>query len=180
MSKVLDNVKSGGTRMTVLGVVAMILGVLCMLMPGITGLSVMTMVGVLVLLAGFVRMFWAFKAGTFGKGLLVFILGGLTVLAGIALLANPLLAAGVMTILLAIYFVADGIAEIAAGIGRSGWLVFAGIVSILLGIMLWRQFPLGGVLAIGILFGIKLFMVGLIMITGGSALRSLAARVKKA
>jgi uncharacterized membrane protein HdeD (DUF308 family) len=175
MNNALDSVKSGGTSMSVLGVIAMILGMLCMVMPGITGLSVMTMVGVLVLAAGLVRMFWAFKAGSFGKGLLAFLLGVLTLLAGVALLANPLFAASLMTILLAIYFIADGIVEIAAGMGRSGWLVFAGIVSILLGILLWRQFPMiGGVFAIGILFGIKLFMVGLIMVTGGSALRSFA------
>ncbi len=38
---------------------------------------------------------------------------------------------------------------------------------------IWRQFPLSGVWAMGILLGIKLFFVGLIMVTGGSAVRSL-------
>jgi len=174
MSNALEAAKSGGTSMAILGVIAIILGMLCMVMPGITGLSVVTMVGVLVLVGGIVRMIWAFKAGSFGKGLLVFLVGGLTLLAGIILLANPLFAAGMLTIILAIYFIADGISEIAAGMGNSGWLVFAGIVSILLGIMLWRQFPLAGVFAIGILFGIKMFMVGMIMVTGGSAIRSVA------
>jgi uncharacterized membrane protein HdeD (DUF308 family) len=47
-----------------------------------------------------------------------------------------------------------------------GWLLFGGIVSILLGIIIWRQFPLSGVFAIGILFGIKLFFNGLLMVTG--------------
>jgi uncharacterized membrane protein HdeD (DUF308 family) len=42
--------------------------------------------------------------------------------------------------------------------------------------MIWGQFPLSGAWAIGILLGIKLFFVGLIMITGGSAVRSMAAR----
>jgi uncharacterized membrane protein HdeD (DUF308 family) len=53
-------------------------------------------------------------------------------------------------------------------------MLFGGIVSILLGIMMWRQFPLAGAWAIGILLGIKLFFVGLIMVTTGSTLRSLA------
>jgi uncharacterized membrane protein HdeD (DUF308 family) len=40
--------------------------------------------------------------------------------------------------------------------------------------MVSRQFPLSGVWAISILLGIKLFFVGLIMVTGGSAVRSIA------
>lgn len=180
MSNALEAAKSGGTKMSIFGVIAIILGILCMMMPGITGLSVITMVGLLVLAGGVVRMIWAFKAGSLGKGLLVFAVGGLTLLAGIILLANPLLASGILTIMLALYFILDGISEIAAGMGRSGWLVFGGIVSVLLGIMLWRQFPLSGVFAIGVLFGIKMFMAGLIMVTGGSAVHSFAKRVERA
>jgi len=44
------------------------------------------------------------------------------------------------------------------------------------GIMIWGQFPLSGVWAIGILLGIKLVFVGLIMLMGGSAVRSMAKR----
>ncbi len=174
MSNALKAARSGGTKMSILGVIAIILGILCMIMPGLTTLSVITMVGIMVLLGGIVRMVWAFQAGSLGKGLLVFAVGGLTLVAGIILLANPLFAASILTLMLALYFIVDGVSEIVAGMGNSGWLVFAGIVSILLGIMIWRQFPLSGVFAIGILFGIKLFMVGMIMVTGGSAVRSLA------
>jgi len=35
-----------------------------------------------------------------------------------------------------------------------------GIVTLLLGIMLWRQFPLSGVWAIGIVFGLKMIFSG--------------------
>ena len=55
----------------------------------------------------------------------------------------------------------------------SGWLIFGGVISILLGILIWKQYPLSGVWAIGILFGIKLFLVGLIMVTGGSVIRQI-------
>jgi uncharacterized membrane protein HdeD (DUF308 family) len=156
---------------TILGILAIILGMLCMMMPGLTGLSVMTMIGFFVLAGGILRMFWAFTAGSLGKGMLSFLLGGLTLFGGILLLAHPLLAAGVLTIVLALYFIFDGIGEmilafiLKPGTGW-GWLLFGGIVSILLGIIIWRQFPLSGVFAIGILFGIKLFFNGLLMVTG--------------
>jgi uncharacterized membrane protein HdeD (DUF308 family) len=171
-----------GTGLSILGVVAIVAGMFCMLMPGLTGLSIITFVGVLVLITGVVRMIWAFKAGSLGKGLFVFAVGGLTLLAGIALLAHPVFASGVLTIILAIYFFADGISEVANGARLrpepgSGWLIFAGIVSILLGIMIWRQYPVSGMWAIGVLFGIKLFFVGLIMVTGGSVVRKITKEI---
>jgi uncharacterized membrane protein HdeD (DUF308 family) len=171
--------KSAGSATTVFGVISIIAGMLCMMMPGFTGLSVITFIGVLVLLGGIVRMIWAFKAGSFGRGLFVFAIGALTLLCGIVLLANPLVAAGVLTVLLAVYFIVDGVAEISMGMQRrpkpgAGWLIFGGVVSVLLGILIWRQFPLSGMWAIGVLLGIKLFFVGIIMVTGGSAIRAIA------
>ena len=165
--------------MTTLGVIAIILGFLAMLAPMLTGFSIAILLGILVLVAGLIRMIWAFRAGSLGKGLLALVIGALTFICGIVLVANPLFAAGVLTILLASYFIVDGIFEIAAGFqvrpGKGwGWLLFGGIVSVLLGILIWRQFPLSGIWAMGILLGIKLLMVGLIMVTGGSVIRSMA------
>jgi len=177
MNELSENIKPSGRNMTIFGVITIILGILAMLAPGLTGLSVAMLVGVFVIGGGIVRMIWAFQAGGLGRGLVMFAIGGLTILCGIFLLANPLFATGVLTIILGIYFVADGIFEIAASFQLKpepgwGWMLFAGIVSILFGIMIWGQFPLSGAWAIGILLGIKLFFVGLIMITGGSAVRS--------
>ncbi len=184
MSELTNPAKSGSSGMTAFGVIAIILGMLAMLAPGLTGLSIAMLLGFVVLIGGIVRIIWAFQAGSLGKGLLVFAIGGLTVLCGIALLANPLLAAGVLTIVLAVYFVLDGVVEITAGVQIRpqpgwGWLVFGGIVSILLGVMIWRQFPLSGPWAMGVLLGIKLFFVGLVMVTGGSAVRSLASTAER-
>lgn len=165
-------------RFTTFGVIAIILGMLAMLAPGLAGLSVALLLGIIVLAAGIVRIFWAFQAGTFGKGLVGFVIGGLTLLCGILLIANPLFASGMLTILLAIYFICDGIFEIVAAIQCKpmegwGWLLFGGIVSVLLGLMIWAQYPLAGAWAMGILIGIKLFMVGLIMVTGGAVAREM-------
>jgi len=179
MERLAEAVKTGARRMTTLGVVAIILGILAMLMPLVAGASAMLLVGVLVLAAGIVRIIWAFGSDSVGKGLLKLVIGVLTLLCGIVLLANPLLAMGVMTVVLAIYLVVDGIAEIVAGFKRRPhlgwlWMLIGGVVSILLGIFIWRQFPLSGIWAIGVLLGIKLFFIGLMMITAGSVMRTAA------
>ncbi len=179
MNDFADAAKKGGLGMNVLGIITIILGFLVMLAPMLTGFSILMLVGVLVLIAGLVRMFWAFTAGSFGKGVLAFAIGGLTLLLGLALMFNPLFASGVMTIVMAIYLIVDGAVEISAAFGLRpesgwGWLLFGGIVSLLLGIMIWRPYPLSGAWAIGVLLGIKLLFIGLSMLTVGSTVRTAA------
>jgi uncharacterized membrane protein HdeD (DUF308 family) len=64
--------------------------------------------------------------------------------------------------------------EAAKAGGKS--MTFFGVSAIILGMMIWRQFPLSGLWAVGILLGIKLFFIGLIMVTAGSAIRSIAKK----
>lgn len=167
---------NGNSGMTIFGVVAIILGFLCMLTPLVTGIAVAFMVGGLILIGGIVRTIWAFKAETFGRGLVRGAIGVLTLVCGLFLVSDPLLATGFLTILLSAYLIADGLLEIAAGTRLKpasgwGWMVFGGILSILLGFVIWGQYPLSGAWAIGILLGIKLLFIGMIMVTVSSAVR---------
>ncbi|MDQ2993986.1 MAG: DUF308 domain-containing protein [Pseudomonadota bacterium] len=159
----------------ILGVIAIIMGILAMLAPMVTGLSIAFVVGVFVTIAGIARLVWAFQERTTGSMMLMIAIGILTLLCGVAMLANPLFAAALLTILLATYFIADGALEVAAGLSyphlqQRGLLIFAGIVSVLLGAIIIAQFPLSGIWAIGILFGIKLFFIGLIMVMSNSTI----------
>jgi len=164
---------AGGVK--VMGVLTIIFGFLAMAMPWITGQSILLLIGMLVMAGGVTRMIWAFKAGSLGKGLLVFLIGVLTLLAGIVIVANPILSSGVLTIMLAAYFFVDGIAELTAAFGLhsgqdgKGWLMFDGLLTILLGIAISTGFPFAGVFAIGLLLGIKLLFVGVTMLTLGTA-----------
>ena len=140
------------------------------------GGSVVLLIGILVLVGGIARLLWAFKAEG-GERLFFIVIGSLTTLAGILMVANPMFTAGLLTILLTIYFIADGIFEIAGALrvrptAGWGWMLFAGIVSLALGVMIWQQFPLSGAVAIGVLIGIKLFLAGLMMITVGTTVRA--------
>jgi uncharacterized membrane protein HdeD (DUF308 family) len=50
-----------------------------------------------------------------------------------------------------------------------------GLLSVLLGTLIWYQWPLSGSWAIGVLVGIKVMFLGATMIMLGSAARALAA-----
>lgn len=161
-----------------MGILSIIFGILAMASPWVAGNSVLWLIGILVMAAGLMRMFWAFKADSFGKGAMVFLIGGLTFLAGLAVIAHPIFSAGVLTIVLAIYFFVDGFTELMAafalpkGVDGKGWLMFDAVVTIVLGILIFTGFPVAGTVAIGVFLGIKLLLVGMTMLMVRSAAKS--------
>jgi uncharacterized membrane protein HdeD (DUF308 family) len=174
-----DAAKKGGRRTSIFGILTFVMGVLALGTPLVAGASVALFVGVLVLVGGVTRLVGAFQAESFGKGALTFLLGGLTIVAGLVMVSSPLVGVAWLTIMLAAYLVVDGIFEIAASFQIRpeqgwGWLLFGGVTSLLLGLMIWRQFPLSGAWAIGVLLGIKLMMAGMELIMVGTVVRGAA------
>ena len=172
-------VKKDSTMLMILGVAMVILGVVAMMAPMITGIAVALMVGILLIAGGIARTIFAFKCKSWGKGVLVFVLGLLTLLVGLYMVARPGVALATLTLVLAVYFVVDGIFEIIEAFHLKPikgwvWMLFGGIVSILLGFMIWREWPFSGAWAVGILVGIKLIFAGWAMVGIGAAGRSVA------
>jgi uncharacterized membrane protein HdeD (DUF308 family) len=164
-----------GSSVKWMGWLSIIFGILAIAMPWVAGQSILLMVGALVMAAGVLRMVWAFRAGSLGKGILVFVIGVLTLLAGIAVIAHPVMSSAVLTVLLAVYFFVDGFSELMAAFSLKegkGWLLFDAVVTILLGIMIFTGFPLAGTVAIGVFLGVKLLFVGVTMLTLRSAVRN--------
>lgn len=169
--EILGTIKTHAGVGLAIGILIAIAGVLALLAPLAAGLSVAIAVGALLVVSGVSRIFLAFKMGSFGHGLLMFVIGLLSALAGGYMLARPGMALATITIVLASYFIVDGVFEILWAfrlrpIKGWGWSLFSGIVALALGIMIWRQFPVSGVWAVGTLAGIHL-------IFGGTSLASL-------
>ncbi len=162
----LSAVARASSRMgTVWGFAVMLLGILCIMTPFLSGIAVNTVVAILIVASGISITIYAFKAGSIGKGLLQFLFGGITLIAGVAMLLRPMLGMFTMTAVLSAWFVVDGVFSIIAGIrGRSaqgwGWVLVSGIASLVLGIFLWRRWPASGAFAIGLLAGIRLIFTG--------------------
>jgi len=160
------------------GILVVVAGLLALLSPLVAGLSIAIAVGVLIIASGVSRLFLAFKMGSFGHGLLVFLLGLLSILIGGYMVARPGMALATLTLVLAVYFAVDGGFQIIWAfrlrpIQGWGWSLFSGIVSLALGIMIWRQFPVSGVWAVGTLAGIQ-------MVFGGSSVASVCAAARRA
>jgi len=165
-------------KIKTIGFFTIILGIFSMMMPWFTGFSILFAIGILVLSGGIARLFWAFQADSFAKGALRFVLGSLTLLFGIYLIVNPKFASGLLTIIIAIYFLFDGITELVTGVQLrnegGNWWIFGGILSIFLAFMIWSQFPLSGLRAVGILIGMKLIFAGIVMVMAGKLVGSIS------
>ena len=160
------------------GFLLVILGLFAMMTPAISGIATTFMLAALLLISGLATIIFAFGSESFGRGVLRFLFGGITVLAALWMFVNPGMALASLTLFLAVYFFVDGVFAIAAGFGLpegKGWVIFNGIVSILLGVMIWRSWPVSGLWAVGILLGIKMVVGGMAMM----ALESVGDAAKK-
>ena len=118
----------------------------------------------------------AFGAGSFGRGTLAFIGGALCTLAGLLMVARPGVGLATLTLMLGAYLLVDGIfgAVLAFHVRPEngwGWMLFGAVMSVLLGFLLLRDWPLTGLWAIGTLVGINMLFAGFSLISIGSAAR---------
>jgi uncharacterized membrane protein HdeD (DUF308 family) len=172
----LDGIQENAGTAIGIGIFLLIAGVLALGAPFMTGISITLMIGVLMIIGGVAKSVLAFRVGAFGRGVLVFLMGVLMVVVGIYMVSQPVAALASMTLFLAAYFIVTGIVEFFAAFGIRpaegwGWMLLNGIVTLLLGLMIWRQFPVSGVWALGTLFGIKLLFSGASLLGLGMAVR---------
>jgi uncharacterized membrane protein HdeD (DUF308 family) len=165
MSDLSDIVRTPGRIGTGWGFAIMLLGILAVSAPFVSGVATTSFVAVLITAAGLTMTMYAFKAGSFGKGLLQFLFGGITIACGVAMFVTPMFSMFTLTGVLMVYFLVDGIFAIFSGVkGRPapgwGWVIISGTASIVLAVLLWRQWPDSGTYAVGLLVGIRLIFTG--------------------
>ncbi len=168
-----------------LGVLGVIVGMLAIGSPLVAGVSVSIVVGTMLVITGLVHLAGAFKAGSFGSGAFGLISGLLTVVCGLLLFFRPVFGLTALTLLLAVYFFVEGVSSIILGFRVKphkgwGWLVFSGALGFLLGVFIYRQWPLSGVWAIGTLVGVHILFRGWSFIAIGLAARSGISGVEEA
>ncbi|MGD9563032.1 MAG: HdeD family acid-resistance protein [Pyrinomonadaceae bacterium] len=149
-----------------ISVIMIILGFLAIVMPGATGFAVSVIFGWLIILAGVLHFVSAFAAFGVGRFLWRMLVAAVYVLGGGYLLLNAPFTLGTLTMAVAVIFIMEGIFRIIGYfqvrmLPGSGWLIFNGIVSIVLGGMIAYEWPDSSLWAIGMLVGVNLLFGGI-------------------
>jgi uncharacterized membrane protein HdeD (DUF308 family) len=136
-------------------------------------------VGIMMLIAGAAEVINAFQVKSWGKFLLWILLGLMYIVAGVVTFENPLLAAAVLTLALGAALVASGIMRIILAFNMkegTPWIgvVFSGVITLLLGLIILAHWPVSGLYVLGLFLGIDLVFAGVGWIGVGVGLKRLA------
>jgi uncharacterized membrane protein HdeD (DUF308 family) len=182
-SGLIDGIKENAKLAVISGVILIVAGTFAVMSPLVAGLSITILVGVSLVFGGVGQCFLALKAGAFGRALLTFLVGALMVVAGSFMMTQPVAGLASITLLLVAYLIAAGLGELIMSLQLRpadgwGWMLFNGIITLLLGMMLWRQYPLSGEWAIGVLFGIKMIFSGWALVFIGRGVKQAATSLE--
>jgi uncharacterized membrane protein HdeD (DUF308 family) len=127
-------------------------------------------------IAGVIQVVHAFSAPRWSGVALSLLEGILYGVVGVMLASRPLESAAVATLLLGAFLMASGLFRILAvptflRIRNWGWVLASGIISLLLGIAVWAQWPVSGLWVIGAFIGIEMISWGISLMMLGVSVR---------
>lgn len=159
------------------GILMMVLGLLAIAEPNIATVAVAIFVGWLFFVGGIFRaasVWHSRHAPGFTWSMLTAIL---SIALGLILILRPLPGVLTLTMVLVAFFIIEGIASIVAAIEHRqhlrswGWVLFSGIIDLLLAYLIWAGWPSSADWAIGLLVGINMLFFGLSLVMTALAAR---------
>jgi uncharacterized membrane protein HdeD (DUF308 family) len=149
------------------GILLVVVGLAAMIVPPLASLAVTIFLGWMFLISGIAGLaltFWARQMPGFWWSL---VSAALALLAGLVLLARPVQGTLTLTIVVGAYFLAEGVATIMYALEhrrelseRWSWLLFSGLMDILIAFLIISGLPGSAEWAIGLLVGINLVLGG--------------------
>jgi len=163
-----------------LSILMIIAGILAIASPFVAGVVVTRVVGWLLLFSGVLHLVYAFRGGGVTLVLWELLLAIAYAVAGSYILANPAIGLATLTFVIGLYLFAEAIFEFAGSyVTRhelgSGWLLFDGIVTLLLAFLILGTWPTSNIWAIGTLVGVSMLFSGISRLMMSSAVRRITA-----
>ena len=166
--------------LTFSGILMIVLGAVAILVPVFASLFITEFLGWILVIGSLFIFGSAFGLGSFGRGVVRILVAVITLAAGLYLVLNPGEGTETLTLILIIYFLVAGVFRVVAGVAErgepgAGWLIVNGVLSILIGLILWVDYPQSAEWAIGLLVGIDLIFSGwVVILLGQQAKRELS------
>ena len=162
--------------MTVWGIVMLICGIAAIALPWASGIGVVIVVGWVLLFSAASHLILTFHTHSVGGVLWQLLLALVYGAAGMFILMNPLAGLVTLTLVLAIFLLIEAGLETALYFQlrrriNAGWILFDAIVTLILAILIWAQWPSSALWFIGTIIGISLIFSGVSRLSLASAMR---------
>jgi uncharacterized membrane protein HdeD (DUF308 family) len=164
------------------GLVMLVLGLLALARPMIATLAVEIFAGWLFLVGGIVGLAGVVTARKMPGFVWSLIRAVLAILIGVLLLWRPLAGVLTLTLLLAAFFAAQGVAQIIAAISQRAalpgswtWVLLSGVIDLILAAIIISGWPGTAAWVLGLMVGINLIMSGVALVVTALACRRVAA-----
>lgn len=151
----------------VLGIAMVVLGVVAISYACIVKVTMAATVlfGFFLLAGGIGEIVHSFWVGRWSGMLLHLLVGVLYAFVGIMVIDQPETAAVQLTLLIAIFLMVTGIFRVVFAVAErfagSGWVLLNGVVTFILGLMIYKQWPDSSLWVIGLFIGIDLIFNGI-------------------
>jgi uncharacterized membrane protein HdeD (DUF308 family) len=177
-----EMVRQASTVSILWGVLLIVFGMVAIGTPFLAAVAVNALVGWLIILAGVVHLVLAFRAHGAGSMIWKLLVGVAYLCFGGYVIAHPVLGVVSLTLLLASLFVIEGILDIVLFVKMrpmhgSSWVLMDGIITLVLGLLIYMQWPSSSAWAIGTLVGISMIFSGVARVMMSLAVRKATGTV---
>jgi uncharacterized membrane protein HdeD (DUF308 family) len=154
------------------GFLLIVSGLSAVAFPLFASLAVEAVVGWAFVLGGVAQLLYALRAKGWGGLAWQILLGAVFMVGGFTLIANPVAGMISLTLVIIATFMAGGIFKILIGfrlrpLDGWGWFVLLGILSLIIGLLIWNNLPSSAAWSLGLLVGIDFISAGLVFLRIG-------------
>ncbi|HME37208.1 MAG TPA: DUF308 domain-containing protein [Candidatus Sulfotelmatobacter sp.] len=177
-----DIARQASTLSILWGVLLIIFGVVAIASPFLAAVAVNILIAWLIVLAGVVHIMLGVRTHAAGSMIWKLLVGLAYLFFGVYLIIHPVLGVTSLTLVLAVLFLIEGILEIILffnlrSLGGSTWMLVDGIVTLLLGVMIYMQWPSSSAWAIGTLVGVSMIISGVSRVMLSLAVRKMTPKM---
>jgi uncharacterized membrane protein HdeD (DUF308 family) len=160
-----------------LGIVQIVAGIIAIAVPVVASIAAVGIFGAVLLVTAALQLIHAFKVRAWPRSAWYGLGGVLYAIAGFLVVMYPLGGALTLAVMIAILFIADGTLRMVFGmtvrpVAGWGWLIAAGLCSIVVGVILLLGWPATALWATGLLLGVNLIFTGVMNATLALASRT--------
>ena len=148
-----------------LGIIFILGGIFAIAAPFVAGLTVTIIFSIVLVWLGIMQILQAFSTKSWSGFIWELLIGVILLVGGIATWIDPVVGALSLTLVVGAVFLVKGIFQVILGIqmrphGGWGWILTAGVLSAIVGLIILIQWPVSTTYALGYLAGISLIFSG--------------------